>query len=118
MSYRLAAGTVLVAVSLMLLSSSPGTAQDAPRDLKFEGSKDSPGPVTFSHAQHLQKVKKCSECHTKIFKMKRGQTGPLTMEKMKGGEQCGACHNGRTEVAGKVVFTVDDPTHCERCHKK
>ena len=30
--------------------------------------------------------------------MKKGQTGALTMEKMKAGEQCGACHNGKTEV--------------------
>ncbi len=81
-------------------------------------TKDSPGPVTFSHAQHLQKVKKCAECHTKIFKMKKGQTGPLTMEKMKAGEQCGTCHNGKTQVAGKTVFTVDDQANCERCHKK
>ena len=40
------------------------------------------------------------------------------MEKIKAGEQCGACHNGKTEVAGKVVFLADDKANCERCHKK
>jgi c(7)-type cytochrome triheme protein len=103
---------------VLLFSSSPGFTQEGPADFKFEGAKDSPGPVTFSHAQHLQKVKKCSACHTQVFKMKKGQTGPLAMEKMKAGEQCGACHNGKTEVAGKTVFTVDDPANCEKCHRK
>jgi c(7)-type cytochrome triheme protein len=50
--------------------------------------------------------------------MKKGQTGELTMAKMKAGEQCGTCHTGKTEVAGKVVFTVDDKANCDRCHKK
>jgi len=40
------------------------------------------------------------------------------MEKMKAGEQCGACHNGKTEVAGAVVFPVADEKNCEKCHKK
>ncbi len=74
--------------------------------------------MTFSHAQRLQTVKKCSACHTQVFKMKEGQTGPLTMKKMKAGEQCGACHNGKTEVASKRVFTVDDQANCEKCHRK
>jgi c(7)-type cytochrome triheme protein len=50
--------------------------------------------------------------------MKKGQTGPLTMEKMKAGEQCGACHNGKTTMGGKVVFAVDHEPSCKTCHKK
>jgi len=118
MSYRCGTVALMVVFTLGLFVTSPGTAQEAPPDFKFEGAKDSPGPVTFSHAEHLQKVKKCAACHTKVFKMKKGQTGPLTMEKMKAGEQCGACHNGKTEVAGKTVYTVDDQGNCEKCHKK
>jgi c(7)-type cytochrome triheme protein len=90
-----------------------------PPDFTFEQGKDSPAPVTFSHSKHRDAGNdKCPACHTKVFKMKRGQTGPLTMEKMKAGEQCGACHNGKTQVAGKVVFVTDDKANCERCHKK
>lgn len=40
------------------------------------------------------------------------------MEAMKAGQQCGACHNGKTEMGGAVVFAVDDKANCEKCHKK
>jgi hypothetical protein len=50
--------------------------------------------------------------------MKKGTSGPITMEKIKAGEQCGTCHNGKTEVAGKVVFLATDQVNCEKCHKK
>lgn len=89
-----------------------------PPDFSFEQGKDSPGSVTFSHNSHKERAEKCQVCHTKVFKMKKGQTGPLTMEKMKTGEQCGACHNGKTQVGGKVAFAVDDKANCEKCHKK
>ena len=63
-------------------------------------------------------VDKCQACHVKVFKMKRGQTGPLTMAKMQAGEQCGACHTGTMKVGDKVVFAVNDGANCGRCHKK
>jgi hypothetical protein len=50
--------------------------------------------------------------------MKKGQTGTPTMEKMKAGEQCGSCHNGKTQMGGATVFNVDDKAKCETCHKK
>jgi hypothetical protein len=50
--------------------------------------------------------------------MKKGQTGALTMAKMKAGELCGACHNGKTEMAGTVVFVTDDQANCAKCQKK
>jgi c(7)-type cytochrome triheme protein len=60
---------------------------------------------------------KCTSCHVKVFKMKKGQTGPLTMDKMKAGEQCGACHTGKA-MEGKTPFAVADTANCEKCHKK
>jgi len=111
--------TVVAVVVAMGFSAVPGMAQTkVPPDFSFPAGKDSPGPVTFSHEQHKQFAEKCTACHTKIFKMKKGQTGPLTMAKMKAGEQCGACHNGKTEMGGKVGFAVDDQANCTRCHKK
>ena len=102
-----------------LLATSPSPAQvKIPADFSFDKGKDSPGVVTFSHEKHKEKAEKCTACHTKVFKMKKGQTGTFTMEKMKAGELCGACHNGKTEVAGTVVFTTDDKANCEKCHKK
>ena len=104
---------------ILLAGVAPAAAQvKVPPDFAFEPGKESPGAVTFSHEQHRAKVEKCTACHTKVFKMKKGATGAFAMEKMKAGEQCGACHNGKTEIGGKVVFTVDDKTNCEKCHKK
>ena len=109
------AGVVLLAI----LAVSPVASQPKiPPDFTFEQGKDSPGPVTFSHEKHKAKVDKCTACHVKVFKMKKGQTGPLTMEKMKSGEQCGACHNGQVKVTDKTVFNVVDKANCEQCHKK
>jgi c(7)-type cytochrome triheme protein len=108
----------------LLVAAGPGSLHaqapqiKVPADFAFERGKDSPGPVTFSHEKHRAKADKCTACHVKVFKMKKGTTGPLTMEKMKAGEQCGACHNGKTEMGGTVVFPVADDKSCERCHAK
>ena len=103
-----------------LLAPSAGPAQPkVPDPFAFPQGKDSPGAVSFNHAKHRDAgVDKCTACHTKVFKFKKGETGPLTMAKMKAGEQCGTCHNGKTPVGTKVVFTADDKANCEKCHKK
>lgn len=92
--------------------------QKIPPDFTYEQGKESPGTVTFSHAKHKEDIEKCTGCHTKIFKMKRGQTGIPIMAKMEAGEQCGACHNGKTKVKDKAVFATNDKQACEKCHKK
>jgi len=106
-------------VAVWFVGAPPAVSQiKVPADFAFDQGKDSPGTVTFSHEQHKAKVEKCQACHVQVFKMKKGTSGPLTMEKMKAGAQCGTCHNGKTEIGGKAVFTVDDKANCERCHKK
>ena len=116
---RLTAVTLVVGLAVAWFNAPPGLAQPKiPPDFAYDVGKDSPGPATFSHEKHKEKVEKCTGCHTKIFKMKKGQTGTPTMDKMKAGEQCGACHNGKTEMGGKVVFNVDDKASCEKCHTK
>jgi c(7)-type cytochrome triheme protein len=112
--------TVLVLVTAAVLAGmAPGAAQvKIPPDYALEQGKDSPGVVTFSHEKHKEKVEKCTGCHTKVFKMKKGQTGPFTMAKMDAGESCGTCHNGKTQLGGKVVFATNDKAACENCHKK
>jgi c(7)-type cytochrome triheme protein len=114
-------GTLVLSIvfGVGLLFYAPGSAQvKIPPDFAFEKGKDSPGPVTFSHAKHKEKLDKCTACHTKVFKMKKGTSGTLTMAAMKEGQFCGTCHNGKTEVAGKVVFAVEAKDNCEKCHKK
>ncbi len=77
-------------------------------EIDFEG-KGSPGPVTFSHKFHVvTQFRKCTDCHMKIFKMKKGSR-KMNMQDMYAGKSCGTCHNGK--VAFKVM------TSCERCHK-
>ena len=109
--------TITFALGLMAAPSAFAQAK-GPADMTLDKGKDSPGTVTFSHENHMKLAEKCTACHTKVFKMKKGQTGPLTMEKMKAGEQCGACHNGKTQLGGKTAFNVDDKAKCETCHKK
>ncbi|HAM56121.1 MAG TPA: hypothetical protein DCQ64_12235 [Candidatus Rokubacteria bacterium] len=110
---------LVAALAVVLAGTAPVGAQPKiPADLTFDQGKDSPGKVTFSHVKHKESYEKCTACHTKIFKMKKGQTGPLTMEAMKKGTQCGACHDDKTKAATKVVFGVIDKASCERCHKK
>ena len=116
---RLGTLALTIAIALGLMAASPGFAQvKPPVDMSFDKGKDSPGTVTFSHEKHVAAGNKCTSCHVKIFKMKKGQTGALTMEKMKAGEQCGACHNGKTVVEGKTPFLVSDTANCTKCHKK
>ena len=117
---RLGTLALTIVLALGLMTALPASAQvKPPADMTLEKTKDSPGTVTFSHEKHRAAgLDKCPACHTKVFKMKKGQTGPLAMAKMKAGEQCGTCHNGKTKVADKVAFTVDDQASCGRCHKK
>ncbi len=70
------------------------------------------GKVVFSHAAHLGKDLKCTSCHTKIFKMNKGQRSSFKMADMQKGQACGACHNGKT------AFAVTEAANCAKCHKK
>jgi len=84
-----------------------------PPDFTLPKAESSPGPVPFSHAKHLPKVEKCTRCHMRGFKLKLGQSGPITLEALQQGKFCGACHDGKTTVAGSVVFPIDE---CDKCH--
>jgi c(7)-type cytochrome triheme protein len=117
-AHRLLTSVALVLACVAVLAASSTAQVRIPPDYQFEQGKDSPGPVTFSHEKHKAKVEKCQACHTKVFKMKKGTTGPLTMAAMKAGQQCGACHNGKTEFGGAMPVAVDDKTKCETCHRK
>ncbi len=112
---RLVGLALAVGFGIGLLAFSPGAAQvKVPPDFTFEKGKDSPAPVTFSHEKHKAKVDKCTACHVKVFKMKLGQSGPITLAALQEGKFCGACHDGKTQIAGTVVFPIDA---CDRCHK-
>lgn len=107
----LAMGMALVVI---LLAGAPGLGQvKMPEDFIMDKGENSPSPVTFSHEKHKAKVDKCTTCHLKTFKMKRGQSGKITLEALQEGKFCGACHDGKTQIAGTVVFPIDA---CDKCH--
>jgi c(7)-type cytochrome triheme protein len=81
-----------------------------PADFDFAGGKE--GKVTFSHEKHAPKHSKCTDCHTKIFKMTKGQRSTPKMADMEKGQSCGTCHNGQ------AAFGVKEKADCAKCHKK
>lgn len=103
-----------VGLSAVLLLSPPGHGQvKMPDDFAMEKGDSSPGAVTFSHAKHRAKVEKCPVCHLRTFKMKRGQSGTITLEALQQGKFCATCHDGKTKVGETVVFPIDA---CDKCH--
>ncbi len=104
-----------IGLGVVLLAGAPGQSQvKTPEDFAMEKGESSPGPVTFSHAKHAAKVDKCTTCHLKTFKMKRGQSGKITIEALQEGKFCGTCHDGKMRIAGAVVFPIDA---CDECHR-
>ena len=106
---------LVVAIAAVGTGSTAGVDQvKIPPDFQIARSETSPGDVTFSHGAHRAKVDKCSRCHMRDFKMKRGASGPITLAAKQEGKFCGACHDGKTTMDGAVVFAIDE---CDRCHK-
>ena len=81
-----------------------------PADFEFAGG--GAGKVIYSHEKHSAKNPKCTDCHTKIFKMAKGQRSAPKMADMNNGQACGVCHNG------KVAFSVKEQANCGKCHRK
>lgn len=81
-----------------------------PADLEFAGGGQ--GKVVYSHEKHSAKNSKCTDCHTKLFKMAKGQRSALKMADMNNGQACGACHDGKT------AFSVKEQATCNKCHQK
>ena len=81
-----------------------------PADFEFAGGGG--GKVVYSHEKHLAKGEKCTDCHTKIFKMTKGQRSSFKMADMQNGQACGACHDG------KAAFSVKEQANCAKCHQK
>ncbi len=68
------------------------------------------GKVIFDGKTHADKGLKCTDCHTKIFPMKK--SAELKMADMNAGKSCGTCHNGQK------AFSTSDQANCAKCHKK
>lgn len=69
------------------------------------------GRVVFNGKNHADAGVKCLDCHSRIFKMKKGST-VMTMADITAGRFCGKCHNGTR------AFSAKDKDNCGECHKK
>ena len=67
--------------------------------------------VIFDHNMHTEDLGlECSDCHSKLFKMKMGNAekhpDQFTMEALYKGKYCGACHDGDQAFASNTQCTV------------
>lgn len=95
------------AIALVLI----GSAMAVPPGKTVEFPGGAMGKVVFDGKIHADKGLKCNDCHTKIFKMKKGGE-KITMAEINAGKFCGVCHNGTKAFASK------DAANCTKCHKK
>jgi c(7)-type cytochrome triheme protein len=83
-----------------------------PAQLTYEAK---PGPVTFDHAKHVERVKNdCKTCHDAIFhedKAPLGYKESMHKKAETDKKSCGACH-----VAGGTAF--ESKGNCQKCHVK
>ncbi|MBK8481571.1 MAG: Ni/Fe-hydrogenase cytochrome b subunit [Proteobacteria bacterium] len=84
-----------------------------PAAFSFPRAAGSPGAVSFDHASHIDAAKpRCAHCHREQFSLLRKGSplrGRLVMDRIRHGELCGRCHNG------KQAFGVV-PGECDVCH--
>ncbi len=90
----------------------PVSLDRLPADFTFPTSAESPGPVTFSHAGHVDAGDaRCATCHVALFRINeagRPVSGELTFERIHQGDLCASCHDGEN------AFAVEDD--CSLCH--
>ena len=96
--------TVLIAVAFV------GSAFAVPAGKTVEFAGGDNGKVVFDGKVHADAGLKCTDCHTKIWPMKKG--AEMKMADINGGKYCGVCHNGQK------AFKTNDPANCAKCHKK
>lgn len=100
---------ILVGLAAAVAFSGIATATPPGKSVEYAGGPM--GKVVFDGKAHADKGLKCNDCHTKIFKMKKG-SDKITMAAMNKGENCGTCHNGEKS------FKSSDPKNCKTCHVK
>ncbi len=102
---KLLISAIILTVALAFI----GTSLAVPpgKSVTFEGGKL--GKVVFDGKTHADAGKKCTDCHPKVFQMKKG-SAKMTMKDLYAGKYCGTCHNGKDAFNAKGA--------CMKCHKK
>jgi c(7)-type cytochrome triheme protein len=75
-----------------------------PSDYVFPKSSESPGFVSFSHANHMAIAERCADCHESRFSM---LAAPKVGADMHSIELCGKCHDGSSARNA-----------CDACHQE
>ena len=101
----------ITVLTLMIAVTFVGSAMAVPPGKTVDFAGGSAGKVVFDGKVHADKGLKCGDCHTKIFKMKKG-ADTITMADINAGKACGTCHNG------EKAFKSSDAANCSKCHKK
>ena len=100
--------TLAVLISITLIGHrAPAVAPG--KTIEYEGG--GAGKVILDGKIHMGKGLTCTDCHPKIFQMRKG-TAKITKAEMDAGKFCSECHNGTK------AFKGNDPANCARCHKK
>lgn len=99
----------IAAVVLFVLASA-AIAVPPGKTVEFDGK--AMGKVVFDGKIHADAGVKCADCHTKIFKYKKGADA-VTMKDINEGKFCGTCHK-----AGGKAIDAKNSANCGKCHKK
>ncbi len=99
---------IVLALLMVVAMASNVFAIASGKTVEFAGG--SAGKVIFDGKSHADAGAKCTDCHTKIFAMKKG--AQMKMGDLNAGKYCGVCHNG------EKTFKSSDAANCGKCHKK
>jgi len=94
---------------LLVVAAFAGNAFAVGAGKTVEYAGGSAGKVLFNGKAHADKGSKCTDCHTKIFAMKKAPRLPWQTWMR---ERTAGMHNGTK------AFKSSDPATCEKCHKK
>ena len=102
--------TIAIIFALLIAVAFVGSAFAVPVGKTVEFAGGSEGKVIIDGKVHADAGLKCTDCHTKIWPMKKGTE--MKMADMNAGKYCGTCHYG------EKAFKTGDPASCGKCHKK
>lgn len=99
---------IFLSIVVMLMLAGMAVAVPPGKNIDWDSSF---GTVVFDGKTHADAGLRCNDCHTKIFKMKKG-SDTFKMADINAGKFCGECHNG------EKAFKASDPAKCVACHRK
>lgn len=99
---------LVLVVVLVVAVAVAGSVMAVPAGKTIEYEGGAMGKVLFDGKTHADAGMKCPDCHSGLFKMKKGDVKITAPHKP--GEFCGACHNGDK--------AFDQQGNCTKCHKK